>query len=576
MKKRIFAVLICLTLAFTYITAFAVGYGVCGESAEWSLDNQGNLAISGNGEMNNYLFAPWAEQADKIVSVSVSEGITRIGNFAFADCLNLKSVILPSTLKSIGENAFADCISLKEISIPNGIEKIESGAFSGCDLLAENKYDNAYYIGNTSNKYLVLMHIKALTTSSCSINSSTKVIYEGAFAENTAITSITVPEGVLHIGDGAFSGCEKLKSLKIPSTLQSIGAYAFYGCTALTGNLYDGVYYLGNANYPYTIIYNADSGITEFTVKNETKFIYENAFSSCSELKTLTVPGALKSIGYKAFSGCGKLSGTLTLSVEQIGNNAFEFCDSLTGVVLYNKTAEIGAYAFSECEKLTSVKMGDELKKIESSAFGNCKALTDLYYVGNEESFSKLDFTSGNEKLKNASLHLNSAYGCSHTDTIVKNAKSAVCAFDGYTGDTVCTLCGQTVTAGENIPSPGHKFSDWVIEYNDTGKPINVRSRVCEECGLRQEEKYKSIIGDVDGDGAVTPLDRMIIARYISQWSDYDKKIDIVLADVDRDGNVTQADRMIIARYISGWEGYGKYFINDTTGEPIELPMDEF
>ena len=44
--------------------------------------------------------------------------------------------------------------------------------------------------------------------------------------------------------------------------------------------------------------------------------------------------------------------------------------------------------------------------------------------------------------------------------TVVKNAKDATCTEPGYTGDKVCTVCGETVKTGEVIPAAGHSYKD--------------------------------------------------------------------------------------------------------------------
>lgn len=44
--------------------------------------------------------------------------------------------------------------------------------------------------------------------------------------------------------------------------------------------------------------------------------------------------------------------------------------------------------------------------------------------------------------------------------TVVKNAKDATCTEPGYTGDKVCTVCGETVETGEVIPAAGHSYKD--------------------------------------------------------------------------------------------------------------------
>ena len=64
------------------------------------------------------------------------------------------------------------------------------------------------------------------------------------------------------------------------------------------------------------------------------------------------------------------------------------------------------------------------------------------------------------------------------------------------------------------------------------------------------------IIGDADGDGEVTPRDRVILSRYLSNWEGYAEKINLAAADTDGDGIITTRDRVVLSRYLSKWNGY--------------------
>lgn len=55
-----------------------------------------------------------------------------------------------------------------------------------------------------------------------------------AFEDNTNITSVTIPDGVISIGDDEFRNCSNLKSITIPDSVVSIGAEAFRNCSSLT------------------------------------------------------------------------------------------------------------------------------------------------------------------------------------------------------------------------------------------------------------------------------------------------------------------------------------------------------
>jgi len=63
------------------------------------------------------------------------------------------------------------------------------------------------------------------------------------------------------------------------------------------------------------------------------------------------------------------------------------------------------------------------------------------------------------------------------------------------------------------------------------------------------------ISGDVNGDGVVNKLDRVILTRYLANWNDY-QEIDLLAADVNEDGEVNNLDRVILTRYLAAWEEY--------------------
>ena len=139
---------------------------------EWA-DYGVELTITGNGPMINFdrkvrddgsyeywntqgLYPVWFDYADFLTTLTLSEGITSIGECAFMSMRYLKEVTIPSTVKTIGANAFRDCDhgleglqagqpyvqtgSLEKISLPAGIESIGRNAFSGNEFLAEVNY----------------------------------------------------------------------------------------------------------------------------------------------------------------------------------------------------------------------------------------------------------------------------------------------------------------------------------------------------------------------------------------------------------------------------------------------------
>lgn len=87
------------------------------------------LTISGDGELPDQTTAPWSGIADKIRTVIIEEGVTKIGANVFANLPWLKEVQLPSTLTAIGASAFANDTRLLAAVIPDNVTSIDSTAF---------------------------------------------------------------------------------------------------------------------------------------------------------------------------------------------------------------------------------------------------------------------------------------------------------------------------------------------------------------------------------------------------------------------------------------------------------------
>ena len=159
--------------------------------------------------------------------------MTTIGYSAFRNCYRLTSITIPDSVTSIGSSAFSGCSSLTNIIIPDGVTSIGDYAFSGCDSLKYNEYDNVYYIGNATNKYVVLMKVKLNGITRCDIKGNCKIIYSSAFESCKKLTSVTIPNSVTTIGSSAFSGCSLLVHISLPKNVISVGSYAFSGCRML-------------------------------------------------------------------------------------------------------------------------------------------------------------------------------------------------------------------------------------------------------------------------------------------------------------------------------------------------------
>ncbi|MDE5548460.1 MAG: leucine-rich repeat domain-containing protein, partial [Clostridia bacterium] len=118
---------------------------------------------------------------------------------------------LPDSLTSVGDEMFYLCMA----------------------ITSQTEFDNAYYLGNKRNPYVLLSIHKSRDVDSCVIHQRTKFIDRGAFAECRSLTKIEIPGSVLGIGCKAFYRCVSLESVTLGSGLAHIGDSAFYGCAFL-------------------------------------------------------------------------------------------------------------------------------------------------------------------------------------------------------------------------------------------------------------------------------------------------------------------------------------------------------
>ncbi len=144
-NKILSIILAILMIATTIPMAFAADivdsgtFGADGDNLTWMFDSDGVLTISGEGAMGMKDISttlesdyPWYAYASSINTVIINEGVTKIGNSAFYDYMNLSSVSLPNSLTYIDDFAFRGCSKLKEIVLPIGVTYIGWNVFRLC------------------------------------------------------------------------------------------------------------------------------------------------------------------------------------------------------------------------------------------------------------------------------------------------------------------------------------------------------------------------------------------------------------------------------------------------------------
>lgn len=167
-----------------------------------------------------------------ISKITIPDGTTAIGNYAFYNCSNLSSIIIPDSITSIGTNAFA-YTAIESFTIPGSITEIANGLFQYCSSLASiTIHNNVTSIG--SSAFHGCTSLESIT-----IPDSVTSIGYAAFSK-TSLESITIPDGVTIIDTYTFDQCSSLTSVIIPVSVTKIDIGAFYQCSSLKHIYYAG------------------------------------------------------------------------------------------------------------------------------------------------------------------------------------------------------------------------------------------------------------------------------------------------------------------------------------------------
>ena len=294
---------------------------------------------------------------------------------AFTNCTKITGLRFAdnSGVTFIGDHAFKNCSNLKTIeNIPSTLNNIEKWCFEGTALESVD-------LSNTQ-----------ITT-----------MKDGVFFNNISLTSIKLPKGLKNFWDNAFNNCTSLNNIEIPSTVKGIYNNVFEGCTSLSNVTFNDSYTtLGHhvfKNCPLAAVTfpNSLNSIGEYAFEGtnlktvdlsntQITRLPNGCFYNCQQLSDVKLPIVLTDIGERAFYKSAIASITFPSSLQKIDAWAFQFTQ-LTNVVIPTKTGHIGDGAFSDNANLNTVVVNGLECYLAVSAFAKCPALTDVYITSDKE-----------------------------------------------------------------------------------------------------------------------------------------------------------------------------------------------
>ena len=320
----------------------------------YTLDDANRATITGYNGSATALYIPGEIDGHEVVA---------IGDRAFQNRTDLKTVMIPDSVENIGIGTFSNCTQLANISWSKNLEKIGENAFYNCDNLQIVEIPKS---------------LKDVYATYDSID-----IPNGVFNGCSNLKTVNFEEGSTIIADALFRGCDGLEEVTIPDTITEIYGYVFADCKNLKNiNISDSVTVIGQS------VFEGDTSIKEINLPDSITKLGARVFSGCDSLESIVIPDSVVNIGIGAFSECKNLkSVTLSRSLEKIGENAFYNCDSLQSIEIPKSLEDVYATydsidipngVFNGCSNLKTVNFEEGSTVIADALFRGCDGLEEV------------------------------------------------------------------------------------------------------------------------------------------------------------------------------------------------------
>lgn len=355
----------------------------------------------------------------ELKSIVISEGVVTLGSYAFENCVNLRSIYIPSTLVNgnfsyqYGEYnrnyspAFYGCTGLEEITVADGHPHLDSR--NDCNALI--------WTNEGWNGVELMMGCKNTV-----IPDGVTQIAPYAFAWTT-VDKVVIPNSVTRIGTQAFQGCGSLTTLYIGSGLTEFDYYGIGYNNELSEQIQNSLH--PGPNNLETIVVDEENPLIDSRngcnaiietatntlvlasnrtiIPEDVTEIAVGAFQSCRKLESIYIPASLTTIPWRAFDMCFNLESIVVDEANPVydsRNNCNAIIETATDTLLRGcKTTVIpedvvfiGHYAFSGCNGLEEIVIPDAVHSIGEGAFGSCSHLRTITFGSGVKSIGRLPF----------------------------------------------------------------------------------------------------------------------------------------------------------------------------------------
>ena len=272
--------------------------------------------------------------------------------------------------------------NVRALTIPDTLDGYTVVAI-GSSAFAKNTYLQSVVIPDTVTVIQESAFAECTNLSSVVLSENLVDLGRAAFSE-IALTAIEIPKSLetAHVSfdngrdcsDGPFENCEKLKIVTFEKGTTHIAKFLFAGCTGIE-----------SIQIPQTVVMIKQGGfkncvnLQNIIMPDVIQQVDNYAFKDCTKLDKIHIPDNIKKISKELFQDCTALKEiVLSDNITSIEDEAFENCTSLTKVTVGNKVSSIGRDVFSGCTALPQITLPASVQTIGDKAFSHCEALADV------------------------------------------------------------------------------------------------------------------------------------------------------------------------------------------------------
>ncbi len=416
-------------------------------------DGTYEMLIRGTGAMRDYTSgssAPWyTTYRSQVQHLTVSQGITHIGSYAFYNCA-FEQIVLPSSLSSIGRYAFHNCDLLSEVILPDGLVEIGNNAFYSCDALARLRIPAS------------LTTVGSAAFMNCS---NLKTVYVSSETVAGLLTSTTTAGWLL----------QSVQSVAIASDITNIPTYVL--------NQYPKTCTVSYGGNTYTVYSKCDHSMSQVSIDAITCLtdgfegyvcslcgIYNGQSKDCHQWQTQIFEDEC----YQAI---------ICVNCKQIKQKTPKH--SFTVKEKVEATCLAGGYTVYQCTKCGETEQKDQTAPLahEYSVFVQTIAPTcteqgyTLYQCVSCQTTQKTDYTQAT----------------GHTYTTVLQTIAPTCTEQGYTLYQ-CASC-QTTQKTDYTQATGHTYTTVIQTIAPTCTEQGYTVYRCADCSALVEKEFVAAKG---------------------------------------------------------------------------------